>query len=759
MYNTAYTTQFESLDGRMWTVVISINNYQGRSREISLDGDEPCVIEWPETDMQDVVQASTCTLRVSNESDRQMLPLISNPDTVVSIGVDGHHYWYGHLDESVYEEPYSFRDGYVTELTFSDFGILNRKPFGLTGRQSVMNIVNHCLGLTSTTPVNQWIMLSHAESGSLVSLKELYINADRFRADDDGDNWGGYTSRREVLEEILRPLGLRLVQKNGQIYIYDIEWMRYYSIHHVPVSWKGTDAYIKGSETYGWYEVGFEPDVDETLAEDPINDILEHEMVDNPRYRARYYDEDTDDWGVGFYIWMDGVTGSEVAHGCRSFKTRPFLTSGTNIGHAWIVRCQNREDYNIEIPPRVIDNPCVCWPVISPQGGPVAEAIFSIESAYIPLVPDRERYQLRVNLDLLVTPLQNPLEEATEWNLLSNYSAPSGPGLTKSQYKRHWKESALRPYVPVKLELLDLGGNVVMHYVNARPTGYNSPYYNPYPVGKGFWDDGPADFGNMMLAYYNDGCETTPLEGWATNRQSMPNGAKHLPSLYAKRDQGEYVPMPPRAGRLRLTVSNCVHYAGGIPEVVMASDYSRIKWHLLKDAKIMLVKADTVDDDIPTDTVYDRKSVDQNVTTQRDKTSETLQANTWEPGVAPSARGLYFDADGKVYEEFLKNERKTTLSLHRLFCHMDQTVEVHPVLSGTAELNPNFVAYTDACTPGPFLVTALRQDLHQGTEQITMVRIAPIGGYCYEYHWSDAVCVKEEVAWNYAWSDPICAKK
>jgi hypothetical protein len=753
MYNTAYTTQFESLDGRMWTVVISINDYQGRPREISLDGDEPCVIEWPETDKQDVVQPSTCTLRVSNEQDRQMLPLMSHPDAVVSIGVDGHHYWYGHLDESIYEEPYSFVDGYVTELTFSDFGILNRKPFKLTGRQSVMDIVNHCLGLTSSTPVNHWISLCHAGNWNFVSLKEIYINADRFRADDDGDNWGGYTDRRKVLEEVLRPLGLRLIGKNGQIYIYDIEWMRYYQINWEPIRWKGTDAYIKGSETYGWYEVGFEPDADETLAEDPVKDKLENRQVP-VRYHAMYYDEDADEWGVGFYIWMDGVTGTEVVHGCKEFKTRPFLSTGSDSGHAWIVRCQNRPDIHVQIPPLVIDNPCVCWPVTSPQGEPVAEAIFSIESAYIPLVPDRERYQLRVNLDLLVTPLQNPLEEAAEWNLLSNYPSPSGPGLTERQYDIHWKKYALRPYVPVKLELLDVNGDVVMHYVNMHPSG--EFHYYPYPIGKGFWDDGPANFGHMMLSYYKDGCEATPLEGWATNRQTMPNSMKHLPSLYAKRDQGEYVPMPPRAGILKLTVSNCVYYYSGIPQVVT---YDRIRWHLLKDAKITLVKANTVDDGIPTDTVYNRRSIDQYVTAQRDKTSEKLQANTWSEGIPPSARGLYFDDSGNVYEQFRKNERCLALSEHRLFSHIDQTVEVQPVISGTAELNLNFVVYTDACTPGPFLVTALRQDLHQGTEHVTMVRIAPVGGYCYEYSWSDAVCVQEETIYGFAWSSPICQKK
>ncbi|MDO5316970.1 MAG: hypothetical protein Q4F82_12845, partial [bacterium] len=144
-YALAYTTHFHSLDNTPWEIGIYINGYDARPVEISLDGDEPCVIDWQETDKKDVVQSATCTLRVSNERDRQMVQLMNSTDAAILVSRYGKPYWWGYLDDAVYEEPYSFPKGYVTELPFTDFGALNRIPFTLSGKQSVGAIVRDCL--------------------------------------------------------------------------------------------------------------------------------------------------------------------------------------------------------------------------------------------------------------------------------------------------------------------------------------------------------------------------------------------------------------------------------------------------------------------------------------------------------------------------------------------------------------------------------------------------------------------------------------
>lgn len=754
--NLAYITEFYSLDDSHYEIEITVEGHQGDPTPIRLEGDEPCVIEWQETSKTDVVQASTCTLRVSNEHDRQMLALMVQRNAALFVIRDGEEYWRGTLDDSVYEEPYSFKDGYVTELTFSDFGILNRMPFTLTGRQSVQRIVYHCLEGSGLDYLYEELLttLCHKKGPTPIKLTDLYINADRFRA--DGDGWGEYTSKREVLEEVLRPLGLRIVQRNGQLYIYDIEYLRDNDLSD-HVVWKGTDAFLRGEPTFGWYEVGFEPDAEETLIEmaDPYAD-----MDVDTKYRARYRDEDTGDEDDGFYIRIDRTTwpeGTMNQSGARPFKTRSHLTSGSYFGHAWIIHCQFRSDQNVITPPRVLNNVWARWPVNNPPGFaylPVASPIAQpLLSAYIPLIENgSDRYQLRVNLDLLFSLKQNPFEETSQWNLFTEAS-----GITPARYKDVWTKKMLRVFVPVKLELVDEQGNVMMHYENTAARFDNNFQYLPLKLGEGHWVTGAAGFGNMMLAYYKDGYEESPLEGWATNRQSMHHQQLYLPSLYKKREQGEYVPMPPLAGRLRFTLSNCVY----LPFYALPDAYAKyICWHLLAKPRVTLVKAAEIDDGIKTDTVYNRHRTDN---PQPDHFNETLMADSWSKGVPPSARGLFFNADGVAYELFYKNGMLRTLGGHRLSCVEDQTAEPQPSISGTAELDPAFYAKREDATPGIFLVTSLRQDLHQGTEHLAMARIGGAGvgwqhSNVYSFAWSGPVCAEEEEPYSFEWSGPVCAE-
>lgn len=752
-YQIAYTTHFHSLDNTLWNIDIYINDYAARPLEICLEGDEPCIIEWQETGKMDVVQSSTCTLRVSNERDRQMLQLMSHTNAYVIVSRDGKRYWKGHLDDSVYEEPYSFKDTYVTEITFSDFGILNRIPFGIHGKESIGAIVRYCLasaglGFDDGYSVSLYTSLLEPKTQQPITLDMLYINANRFAT--EGDSWDKATMQRDVLEEILRPLGLRIMQKNGQIFVYDIEYLRDHdNFHNYPV-WKGTDACLKGSETFGWYEVAFEPDAKETLAE--INLDPSDRLVPD-RLWAWYYDEDTEERGEGFYIDIATIN---LPNGTRPtvFKTRSGLSSSDDVGIPWRVKATRREGPTL-IPSIILDNDYVRWPVVSPnQGDAVASALFKIESGYLPLVPDRNEYQMRVNLDLLLSFLVNPAEDDEDWNvtIFDHY------GLSMAQYKNYWKNKMLRAYVPVKLELLDDSGTVLMHYRNTR-TVLNNYSHLPVSPGNGEWEAGPALFSDMLLAYYNDGLDTTPFEGWATNRQTMvaneTNGSKHLPSLYKKREQGEYVPMPPMAGILRLTVSNCI-YSLPYPSVYPSEELLKwLNWQLYRNPKITIVKASCKYDGINTDTIYER----QKLRPLDDHLSETVKAGTWRKGIAPSARGLFFNASGIVWEKFIKNGNLRTLEEHRLRCIEDQTFYTQPVISGTAELNAGFCAYREWSTPGIFLVTALRQNLHEDLEEVTMARIANVGGFVYEFAWSDPFCAEEEKPYSYEWSSPVCAKE
>ena len=416
---TAYTTQFRSLDDTLWEIVIAIEDYAARPMEIKLEGDEPCVIEWQETGKMDVVQSSTCTLRVSNESDRQMVQLMSNRNAACQVNRNGKIYWFGYLDDAIYEEPYSFTQGYVTELTFSDFGLLNRLPFTLTGRQSVAAIVFDCLQSIGYGIVpDLYTSLLEPKTQQPITLDMLYINADRFAS--DGDSWDEMTTKREVLEEVLRPLGLRIMQKNAQIHIYDIEYLRDHDNFQTYPVWKGTDAHLRGSETYGWFEVDFETDARETLADGKIDEEKWIGIDTDRNFATSYNTMFETDGDTGFYIDTGAVTNPPVtlAPSARFFHTRAVFSDSSELGIAWRVRCETItgwywnplfHDYTAQTADTVlVDN----HPAKSMAE---TEDVFSIETGYLPVVPDSKDYQLRVNLDVLVSfrpdPIDNPPDE------------------------------------------------------------------------------------------------------------------------------------------------------------------------------------------------------------------------------------------------------------------------------------------------------------------------------------------------------------
>lgn len=774
-YALAYTTHFRSLDNTLWEMEIYIDGHVGNSLEIKLEGDEPCVIEWQECGKTDVVQSATCTLRVSNESDRQMVQLMSNSNAFLKVFRNKNEYWRGMLDESIYEEPYSFTKGYPTEIHFSDFGILNRIDFDLHGKQSVSAILNHCLDGSGLDYLYQELLISLLEPKTLqpITLSMLYLNADRFASRDDV-TWSEKPSKRDVLEEVLRPLGLRIMQKNGQLHIYDIEYLRDNSIYDYIV-WKGTDAYLKGSETYGMYEVAFEPDANETLAEDGL-DYNSPQWLDGETYRANSYNDATHDaTDIGFFIEFKDYLNANIqkSPAAKYYRTRGVFSGEDVVGVAWRVKCLHHL-YNMHIGSHTVPVVAEETPVDNLLSASrlvrwVTE-VFHIESLYMPLVPDRNKFQLRINLDFLLSlrpnPFDNPPKEWVEqqdwYHRLERFWDP-GEGVDNYVIDMY--------YIPVKLELIDENGNVLYHYKNvlfeSAPASIplnerNYFQYLPYQQVKPGWVAGAGSFEDMCLAYYktkeggfydwdasNDPVITS---GFVTNRQC--NCSSDMARI---RTEGEYVPLPPVAGKLRLTVGSGVFTMMPFPRLYELIYYNseEVRWHLFRNPRITLVKANRKDDKINADTFYEREAPNR----IDDRLSDSVKAGTWNKGIAPSARGLFFRSYGDVWEGFVKNGELQTLEKHRVRCFEDQFMLQQPTLSGTAELDVQFCAKRENSTQGDFLVTYLRQDLHEDTEEVTMVRIAPVGAYVYEFAWGDPVCVQEfDPQYKFEWDEPVCAQ-
>ena len=395
-----------------------------------------------------------------------------------------------------------------------------------------------------------------------------------------------------------------------------------------------------------------------------------------------------------------------------------------------------------------------------------ASALMSIRSNYLPSGAGNDDYQLRINLDLLLSPKCNPLEDTKEY---ANY-----PCFLNSDYYdwKRWKEHIKTVYVPVKLELLDDSGTVIWHYRNAINSAVTQNLI-PRQYNDRGWVQGPADesFCEMLLSYYKDGCKETPFDNaWVTNRMSILFDETEPSELFKKRDDGEYIPAPPEAGFLRLTVSDTVTSFDSITIEDLYHYDNGLQWLAYRNTKLTVVRKNRVDDGVATEAV---KEVDV-PGTLLDTLSESFPIGSHEKGVSPASLGLLLDSNGDAVGKLVRNGVADTLIRHRLHALEDQFLGDHTVLSGTVELNPiQLLPRSDASTPGVFLATAVRQNPLEDTEEITMTKVAEAkphyaaqwgGPVCatreeiYIHQWSNPVCVPVEEHYEHTWSSPVCAR-
>ncbi len=216
--NVVYRGGFYSVGGTLHEVEILKEGFSGSATEVAF-GEDPLRIEWAEVDKLEPVMSSSARLQLFSDSDRQFVGLYTVEAGSVRMDVkrNGVLYWSGTLDTELYEEPYAYRDGYTVEVTFSDFAILDRLSYDESGFVTLRGLINGILGKSgvaydrliayiSTSPYLYNVV--DETSGSI--LDTVSVRADNYY-DEDGEAM----TLREVLDETLKPLSLRLVQKGG----------------------------------------------------------------------------------------------------------------------------------------------------------------------------------------------------------------------------------------------------------------------------------------------------------------------------------------------------------------------------------------------------------------------------------------------------------------------------------------------------------------------------------------------------------------
>lgn len=189
----------------------------------------PFILEYPEVKKLEPVQSSGAKLNLISERVFRFLDLHTDDmqGYLIKFYRAGALYWIGYLDSELYTEDLSATPPYPVEFSAADFNILERLKFQdenekrYTDITTLLTQIKRCFDRLNLPFLRLYIGCSTvaedvALSASETALHKLYIQSTNFY-DEDGEPM----SCREVIESILEPFGLVMVQRDACVYIYD----------------------------------------------------------------------------------------------------------------------------------------------------------------------------------------------------------------------------------------------------------------------------------------------------------------------------------------------------------------------------------------------------------------------------------------------------------------------------------------------------------------------------------------------------------
>ena len=746
-----YRGSFLGLHNQEWRVdILQESDTDFVVGELTFEADEPLVIEWPVCDKEQVIQGSRATIRLESPGDRTYADMYTIAVGTIRMEVykGTALYWSGTLDPEFYEEPYERASLYPVSFTFSDFGILDRIKYDLTGVRTLSDIlllsIASCnIMFTAVNVANTSTYFPNSETKARLDLLEV-------RSDNFYDEEGEPCTLKEVVEGILQPLSLRMVQRGGYIYVYDINALSQADTREI--EWDGDSQTMGVDKVANNVKVTFSPYSSSKLIspEDVFGGYhsVEGINLDCTQMRSVTYDGVVTDY-MSFYPdllsyqvtpghmadWRDinftifvseAGEGLTLGSGAKFFHIEPQV-SGPSACEGVLVGLRTGlseytntyQQYNDPVPA-----------VRGPHG-----VVMTTHKAYIPPINNYRAYYLRLAMEMLVDARYNPY--SSEENNCSTY------------YNRV-KDNAQWAFVPVGVTLYDASGNALLHYVN-------SPVASTAAVGclsmaLGSWESGAASFGDAWLAYYDpedikDGCG---ILGWHANRHCI--GRPDLPERkracgadqyekvifdsFKKMADGEYIPYPSQGGWLEVKVYQGIDtYDFG--ETVewgqtskwdgnyTASDFygTLIRWMLYKAPTVDVVRSNLVFDSAELEDVeysgYINKSAKEGITI------DTIVGTS--PNPCPTARGLLMDATTHQPVAKLTREGITDCPERLLIGTLySQYADRKTVLSGEAVLDTGgLCAFTEANQEGKvFMMSGEVQDVIADTSEVTIVEIS-----------------------------------
>lgn len=225
--NIAYYYEFRGLDNVLNRVEILTNN-SVTAKEVTGTG-TPFVLTYSDAKKLDPVQGAGATIGLVSHEVFEFVSLHTDDmqGYMIKMYRAGKLYWVGWLDPELYEEQLSDYPPYPVEFTAADFNVLERLKYkdendaNYTDIVSMKEHLKRCLSALALPFEKIYIGCSTTAEGITLSdsetvLDKLYVMSANFYDEENEP-----MSCREVIECILRPFGLMMVQRDSNIYIYD----------------------------------------------------------------------------------------------------------------------------------------------------------------------------------------------------------------------------------------------------------------------------------------------------------------------------------------------------------------------------------------------------------------------------------------------------------------------------------------------------------------------------------------------------------
>lgn len=750
-----YMGEFLSVSGVVWRAEIlqEADTAFETVGSLEFDADQPLVIEWGNKSKEEVICGATATLKIISPGDRTYEDLYSIDVGRVRLDVYRNNalYWSGCIDTEFYEEPYEQLNGYTVSLSFTDLGVLDRLKYDLANMQTLYDVVSYCIGCCGINCGgidDSLISTSLTPSGSALSLTDIKVRSDNFY-DEDGEA----LTLGEVIEGILQPLALRMIQRAGKVYIYDINGL-YTKAAKKQIVWDGSSqtlgvdvVYNNAKITWSTYAQSgnLSPDScwPESIETPPnvasMNNTSGGSMNGAKYFSFHYENKDLTKWfdaqDYGFTIWLaeQGNNAELINNSVRYFRIVPQYdgTECEGVAVRWTAVAGWKVDYGggnwtAQYSWQAYG---VSTDALTGFLTDIGAVLFKSSPVWIPPVANAGNLVLRVGLEMLLDPRFNPFESA-ENNDLMKY---------KDWYS-NWNTHGNFVYVPVTIKFQPDGSDAVYVWDNRSivQTAVGSPVKSINGT-YGSWvrltnDETPNAWG--WLAYYDakDRKETSGVLGWKKNRPAInPHTADTL-SILTNAEDGQYIPYPNygggggnlwvevRDGNWQISDGNAtlqnVNYNN--PKQL----WGKFSWLLFKLPEIEIMNSTQFDKTINTDDV--EYNAQLNSAAKEPIEIDTICGTSAE-GV-PTARGAYFNAEtGKQITQLSRAGRTTQAEDLLIGTLYSQFAQRRTTLSGEAQLMYDPIAvYTEANQDGKlFMATEDVQDVRMDCSDAVYVEIRP----------------------------------